>query len=187
MNCANHSDIAAVAFCRTCGKPLCQTCTRDVRGVIYCESCLAARLDGTRTSRRICTAGPNGLSAGRTGVRSAGSSVLRTQSDCSGNSCRIFSDWCGRCLCRPVRQRFIAPRDHGAADSRPRLRSPVVCDHDARDHNRIFLRVPDHRCGSNRESGSDGRACARPVRAGGRRSVLERNLKEPKFLPVRRS
>jgi len=47
MNCATHSDTAAVAFCRTCGKPLCQTCTRDVRGVIYCEECLAARLDGT--------------------------------------------------------------------------------------------------------------------------------------------
>ncbi len=47
MNCANHSDIAAMAFCRTCGKPLCGTCTRDVRGVIYCESCLAARLEGT--------------------------------------------------------------------------------------------------------------------------------------------
>ena len=47
MNCATHSDLAAVAFCRTCGKPLCQTCTRDVRGVIYCEACLAARLDGT--------------------------------------------------------------------------------------------------------------------------------------------
>jgi len=47
MNCATHSDLAAVAFCRTCGKPLCQTCTRDVRGVIYCESCLAARLDGS--------------------------------------------------------------------------------------------------------------------------------------------
>ncbi len=47
MNCANHSNIAAVAFCRTCGKPLCGTCTRDVRGVIYCEPCLAARLDGT--------------------------------------------------------------------------------------------------------------------------------------------
>ncbi len=45
MNCATHSDLAAVAFCRTCGKPLCQTCTRDVRGVIYCESCLAARLE----------------------------------------------------------------------------------------------------------------------------------------------
>ena len=47
MNCANHSDQAAVAFCRTCGKPLCQNCTRDVRGVIYCESCLAARMEGT--------------------------------------------------------------------------------------------------------------------------------------------
>ena len=47
MNCATHSDTAAVAFCRTCGKPLCNQCTRDVRGVIYCESCLAARMEGT--------------------------------------------------------------------------------------------------------------------------------------------
>lgn len=47
MNCANHSDTAAVAFCRTCGKPLCNQCTRDVRGVIYCEACLAARMEGT--------------------------------------------------------------------------------------------------------------------------------------------
>ncbi len=46
MNCATHSDQAAVAFCRTCGKPLCNQCTRDVRGVIYCESCLAARMEG---------------------------------------------------------------------------------------------------------------------------------------------
>jgi Domain of unknown function (DUF5668)/B-box zinc finger len=47
MNCATHPDIAAVAFCRTCGKPLCSNCTRDVRGVVYCEPCLAARLEGT--------------------------------------------------------------------------------------------------------------------------------------------
>jgi hypothetical protein len=47
MNCATHPDIAAVAFCRTCGKPLCSHCTRDVRGVVYCEPCLAARLEGT--------------------------------------------------------------------------------------------------------------------------------------------
>lgn len=46
MNCATHSGIAAVAFCRTCGKPLCNQCTRDVRGVIYCEACLAARMEG---------------------------------------------------------------------------------------------------------------------------------------------
>jgi hypothetical protein len=47
MNCSTHGDTAAVAFCRTCGKPLCGTCTRDVRGVVYCEPCLAARLEGT--------------------------------------------------------------------------------------------------------------------------------------------
>jgi len=47
MNCANHTDVSAVAYCRTCGKPLCATCTRDVRGVIYCEHCLAARVEGT--------------------------------------------------------------------------------------------------------------------------------------------
>ena len=47
MNCNTHGDTAAVAFCRTCGKPLCNQCTRDVRGVVYCEACLAARMEGT--------------------------------------------------------------------------------------------------------------------------------------------
>ena len=47
MNCATHNEVAAVAFCRSCGKPLCANCTRDVRGVVYCEPCLAARLEGT--------------------------------------------------------------------------------------------------------------------------------------------
>ena len=50
MNCATHSDTAAVAFCRTCGKALCNNCTRDVRGVIYCEACLAARMEGSAPS-----------------------------------------------------------------------------------------------------------------------------------------
>jgi len=47
MNCANHVDVPAVAFCRTCGKPLCSACVRDIRGVIYCEECLASQLSGT--------------------------------------------------------------------------------------------------------------------------------------------
>jgi Domain of unknown function (DUF5668)/B-box zinc finger len=47
MNCANHVDVPAVAYCRTCGKPLCSSCARDVRGVIYCEECLASHLSGT--------------------------------------------------------------------------------------------------------------------------------------------
>src|SRR6476661_9118886 len=50
MNCATHNDIAAVAYCRTCGKPLCANCTRDVKGVIYCENCLAERLQGAQPS-----------------------------------------------------------------------------------------------------------------------------------------
>jgi TM2 domain-containing membrane protein YozV len=44
MNCANHTDVAAVAYCRTCGKPLCANCRHEVRGVIYCEDCIATRL-----------------------------------------------------------------------------------------------------------------------------------------------
>jgi Domain of unknown function (DUF5668) len=48
MNCANHPDTALVAYCRTCGKPLCANCTRDVKGVIYCENCLAERLQGVQ-------------------------------------------------------------------------------------------------------------------------------------------
>lgn len=46
MNCANHSDAAAVAYCRTCGKPLCNACARNVGGVVYCETCLAERMHG---------------------------------------------------------------------------------------------------------------------------------------------
>src|SRR5450756_2598694 len=49
MNCANHADASAVAYCRTCGKALCATCTRPVRGVIYCEDCLGAKMEGVPT------------------------------------------------------------------------------------------------------------------------------------------
>src|SRR6266704_6512158 len=45
MNCANHADASTVAYCRTCGKALCANCTRPVRGVIYCEDCLGARME----------------------------------------------------------------------------------------------------------------------------------------------
>ncbi len=47
MNCANHPDAPAVAYCRTCGKPLCSVCARDVRGVVYCEECLASQMSGS--------------------------------------------------------------------------------------------------------------------------------------------
>src|SRR5579859_1191690 len=47
MNCANHPSNPVTAYCRTCGKPLCSTCTRPVAGVIYCENCVAESMAGT--------------------------------------------------------------------------------------------------------------------------------------------
>ena len=44
MNCSVHPQAIATAFCRTCGRPLCPQCSHSVRGVIYCEDCLASAL-----------------------------------------------------------------------------------------------------------------------------------------------
>jgi len=43
MNCAKHTDLPAVAYCRICGKAICADCKREVQGAIYCEECLQAR------------------------------------------------------------------------------------------------------------------------------------------------
>src|SRR5215471_16593829 len=37
MTCQNHPDVAATAYCRTCGKPVCDQCRRDAYGTVYCE------------------------------------------------------------------------------------------------------------------------------------------------------
>lgn len=47
MNCANHPEAPAVAFCRTCGKPLCQVCQRPAQGTIFCDEHIAAAAPGT--------------------------------------------------------------------------------------------------------------------------------------------
>jgi hypothetical protein len=41
MKCAAHPEVEATGYCRNCGKALCPDCTRDVRGALYCEECLA--------------------------------------------------------------------------------------------------------------------------------------------------
>ena len=41
MKCAVHAEVDATGFCRNCGKALCAECKRDVRGILYCETCLA--------------------------------------------------------------------------------------------------------------------------------------------------
>lgn len=42
MKCFHHPEVDAAGYCRQCGKALCTDCRRDVRGVVYCEDCLAA-------------------------------------------------------------------------------------------------------------------------------------------------
>ena len=41
MKCAVHAEVEATGYCRNCGKALCPACTREVKGALYCEECLA--------------------------------------------------------------------------------------------------------------------------------------------------
>ena len=42
MNCYFHPDTAAVAYCRSCGRPLCTSCQRPAGGTVYCPEHLPA-------------------------------------------------------------------------------------------------------------------------------------------------
>ena len=37
MNCVNHPDVPAIAYCRSCGKPLCEACRVSAGGTVYCQ------------------------------------------------------------------------------------------------------------------------------------------------------
>jgi hypothetical protein len=37
MNCANHPETTATAFCRECGKPMCPECQRPALGSVFCD------------------------------------------------------------------------------------------------------------------------------------------------------
>ncbi len=79
MNCAIHTDQPATAYCRTCGKALCDACKHDVRGVIYCEDCIAARVQGTFPSAAPGTPGtlsPAAAAPGTTGPNPALATIL---------------------------------------------------------------------------------------------------------------
>ena len=176
MNCANHSDIAAVAFCRTCGKPLCQTCTRDVRGVIYCESCLAARLDGTAPAAGFVPPAqtvypPGGPAYVQPGAASSGPNPTVAGILAGFFPIGVGAVYAGQYAKGLSHLVIMVLLILGLGSDLPWYVITMLGI-----HNRIFLRVPDHRCGANRESGSDGRTGARPVRAGGDVRCLERNF-----------
>jgi hypothetical protein len=37
MNCYLHPDAAAAAYCRSCGRPLCNACVRPAEGTVFCQ------------------------------------------------------------------------------------------------------------------------------------------------------
>lgn len=37
MNCYLHPDVAATAFCRSCGRPLCSYCQHPAEGTVFCQ------------------------------------------------------------------------------------------------------------------------------------------------------
>ncbi len=41
MNCATHPEASAVAFCRHCGRAICEACRREWQGAPHCEQCVA--------------------------------------------------------------------------------------------------------------------------------------------------
>ena len=58
MKCATHREADAVAFCGQCGRALCATCKHEIKGMVYCENCVAT---GMRLPSPISTlGGPTG-------------------------------------------------------------------------------------------------------------------------------
>jgi hypothetical protein len=37
MNCVNHAEVQATAYCRTCGKALCPECQQAAEGTVFCS------------------------------------------------------------------------------------------------------------------------------------------------------
>jgi hypothetical protein len=46
MNCEKHPEVAATAYCRSCGKPVCEECRRDAFGTVYCAEHVPAGAAG---------------------------------------------------------------------------------------------------------------------------------------------
>jgi len=63
MNCVNHTETPASAFCIQCGHALCPECLRKVHTSVYCETCLA-ELVGV-ASAETKTTSSNGLPAAK--------------------------------------------------------------------------------------------------------------------------
>lgn len=45
MNCAYHTQNAAVVGCNGCGKPLCPACDHRIKGFPYCQDCIVSGIE----------------------------------------------------------------------------------------------------------------------------------------------
>jgi hypothetical protein len=52
MNCAYHSQNAAVVSCNGCGRPLCPACDHRIKGFPYCQDCIVLGVDLLRQQTR---------------------------------------------------------------------------------------------------------------------------------------
>jgi hypothetical protein len=50
MNCATHPEMPAIAYCRNCGKPLCDQCQRFADGTVFCSEHAPAAAASTQTA-----------------------------------------------------------------------------------------------------------------------------------------
>jgi len=58
MNCQNHPEAPAAAYCRQCGKPLCEECRRSALGTVFCAEHLpAAETTGSAEGGRLNSKG----------------------------------------------------------------------------------------------------------------------------------
>ncbi len=58
MNCFNHSDTPAVAYCRSCGKALCTECKRTAQGTIFCDEHAPAAATAERVAPDFAATNP---------------------------------------------------------------------------------------------------------------------------------
>ena len=52
MNCAYHSQNAAVVSCNGCSRPLCPACDHRIKGFPYCQDCIVLGVDLLRQQSR---------------------------------------------------------------------------------------------------------------------------------------
>ena len=52
MNCAYHSQNAAVVSCNGCSRPLCPACDHRIKGFPYCQDCIVLGVDLLRQQTR---------------------------------------------------------------------------------------------------------------------------------------